>query len=330
MKKIQSKTAKTTSDEDDNDTVLNSHDFALQPKIPDAVYFCSIEPPSLAHQIALDNALKQLQREDPSLRVQYDETTMQTVLGGMGELHLEVIKSRLLTEFKIDADLGPLQIAYKETLDPNATVTRDSITAEKEIAGTKQQCTIELALVKDNAELFRVDTSPETTQNLQLTRPRLIYAAKKGAINALDRGPRIGGSVIDTQIVLYDLKVGRGTADSFIMATAAQCVQKILVAAGCRLLEPVMAISIIAPSDRTSKILSDLGKRRATVLDVVAKGQTNKIISVVAPLAELGEYSSIVRTISSGEASMTMQPHGHAEMSTQYESVAIRRSQGLL
>lgn len=181
--------------------------FAFQPKIPDAVYFCSVEPPSLSQQIPLDNALKQLQREDPSLRVQYDETTMQTVLGGMGELHLEVIKSRLMTEFKIDADLGPLQIAYKETLDSNATDTRHSITVEKEIAGTKQQCTVELSLVKGNEELFHVDTTPEATQNLSMTRPRFIYVAKKGAISALDRGPRIGGNVIDTQIVLHNLKV---------------------------------------------------------------------------------------------------------------------------
>lgn len=114
------------------------------------------------------------------------------------------------------------------------------------------------------------------------------------------------------------------------MATTAQCVQKILITAGCRLLEPIMAIDIISPSDRTTQILSDLSKRRATILDVVAKGQQNKIINVIAPLAELSGYSSILRTISSGEASMTMQPHGHAEMTVQEELLAIRRSQGLL
>lgn len=125
--------------------------LGLQPKIPDAVYFCSIEPPSISYQLALENALKQLQREDPSLRVNFDETTMQTVLGGMGELHLEIVKSRLMSEFKIDADLGPLQIAYRETIENES---RDTVSIEKEIAGSKQSVLIEMSLVKDSKEMF--------------------------------------------------------------------------------------------------------------------------------------------------------------------------------
>lgn len=143
-----------TDDTDDaDDFEMISNVFGLQPKIPDAVYFCSIEPPSQSQQLALDNALKQMQREDPSLRVTYDESTMQTVLGGMGELHLEIIKSRLLTEHKIDADLGELQIAFKETLVTPST--RQSINVNKEIAGSAQQVTIEMSLVNDSQEIFR-------------------------------------------------------------------------------------------------------------------------------------------------------------------------------
>lgn len=106
------KKLKKNVDDDDDDSI-----FSLEPKIPDAVYFCSIEPPSVGVQQALETALIQIQREDPSLRVKYDENTMQTVLGGMGELHLDIIKSRLLSEYKIDADLGPLQIACKGTIE---------------------------------------------------------------------------------------------------------------------------------------------------------------------------------------------------------------------
>lgn len=141
-------------DEDDDDVDTISQSFGLQPKIPDAVYFCSIEPPSQSQQLALETALKQLMREDPSLRVKYDEATMQTVLGGMGELHLEIIKSRLLTEYKIDADLGELQIAYKETLESDSA--RNTISMEKEIAGSKQQVFMDMSLVKDSQELFRL------------------------------------------------------------------------------------------------------------------------------------------------------------------------------
>lgn len=143
------------STEESADDVSNfgviSKALGLEPKIPDAVYFCSIEPPSVSYQLALDNALKQLQREDPSLRVHFDETTMQTVLGGMGELHLEIVKSRLMSEFKIDADLGPLQIAYKETIEQEA---KDTVFIEKEIAGSKQSVLIEMSLIKDGSETF--------------------------------------------------------------------------------------------------------------------------------------------------------------------------------
>lgn len=126
--------------------------FSLEPKIPDAVYFCSIEPPSISSQTAMELALKQLQREDPSLRVTFDSVTGQTVLGGMGELHMDIIKSRMLSEYKIDVDLGPLQIAYKETIEFPVITT---FSMEKEIAGSKQNVSITLQLIKDHSEIFR-------------------------------------------------------------------------------------------------------------------------------------------------------------------------------
>lgn len=164
LKSAQKKLKKTlqhinlSDDDDDDDVDTISQSFGLQPKIPDAVYFCSIEPPSQSQQMALETALKQLMREDPSLRVKYDEATMQTVLGGMGELHLDIIKSRLLTEYKIDADLGELQIAYKETLESDSA--RNTISLEKEIAGSKQQIFMDMSLVKDSDELFRLVHCP--------------------------------------------------------------------------------------------------------------------------------------------------------------------------
>lgn len=100
----------------------------------------------------MELALKQLQREDPSLRVTFDSVTGQTVLGGMGELHMDIIKSRMLSEYKIDVDLGPLQIAYKETIESPVITT---FSMEKEIAGSKQYVSITLQLIKDNSEIFR-------------------------------------------------------------------------------------------------------------------------------------------------------------------------------
>lgn len=147
---LESIKSEKTNDEDAEDIVKNI--LQLETKVPDAVYFCSIEPESVGYQLPLEVALTQLQREDPSLRVRYDETTMQTVLGGMGELHLEIVKSRLLTEYKLDVDLGSLQIAYKEVVNEPI---RDIFHMKKEIAGTAQEITIEMSLVKDKTDTFR-------------------------------------------------------------------------------------------------------------------------------------------------------------------------------
>ena len=256
-----------------------NNSFMLEPKIPDAVYFCSIEPPSVGFQQALDMALTQIQREDPSLRVKYDETTMQTVLGGMGELHLDIIKSRLLTEYKIDADLGPLQIAYKETIEGKQRCSHKS---EKEIAGSKQLVEIEMTLDvirKEKDEIFRLDNSAEASENLTPIRPKYIQLVRKASINSLERGPKIGGQVVNVRIILNRLVIGRGTADSFIMATTTQCVQKILLEADCRLMEPMMSIQIVLPSEKVSPVLADLGRRRSQILDVAMRGEDNKVRS---------------------------------------------------
>lgn len=198
--------------------------FEMNTKIPDAVYFCSIEPPSISYQLPLERALAQLQREDPSLRVRYDETTLQTVLGGMGELHLEIIKSRILSEYKIDVDLGPLQIAYKETISEHA---RDTFHLKREIGGTVQEVTIEMSVVGDKEEIFNLDKHPDAQETLNTIRPRFMSSVKKATIATMERGPLVGGVVIDAQVILHSLVLGRGIADSFLMSATAQCIQKV-------------------------------------------------------------------------------------------------------
>lgn len=242
----------------------------LKPQIPDAVFFCSIEPPSISYQVQLEKALDQLHREDPSFRVNYDETTMQTVLGGMGELHLEIIKSRILSEYKIEADLGPLQIAYKETI---VQPIRDTFELKKEISGSAQEVTIEMSLRTDAKEIFCLDTHPIEAQALAAIHQKYIKCVKKSVDSTLCRGPLVGGNVIDTQVVLHKLVLGKRTAESFLMSATAQCIHKLLRKTGCRLLEPLMSIQIIVPGSRLNVVLGDLAKRRAEINEVIVRGE---------------------------------------------------------
>lgn len=137
---------------------------------------------------------------------------------------MDIIKSRLLTEYKIEVDLGPLQIAYKETIENPSKMT---LTMEKDIAGSAQYVAITLELLKNCKDLFSLDKSPENMANLKNLRPRTLQVIRKGCLAALERGPKVGGPLIDTQIKLHNVTIGRGTADSFIMATTAQCIQKV-------------------------------------------------------------------------------------------------------
>ncbi|XP_053692721.1 ribosome-releasing factor 2, mitochondrial isoform X2 [Sabethes cyaneus] len=319
----------STSEKNGNDDL--NEEFAqklfLHTTIPEPVFFCSIEPPSSAYQAALDTALKEIQREDPSLKVLFDETTMQTVLGGMGKLHLEIIKSRILTEYKIDVDLGPLQIAYKETLEEPC---RGSWTAEKEIAGHRQSVRMELTIHgKVYEDRFRLDNSPEAQENLRLIRPKQMSFVKKGVLAALERGPKLGGQLTDAAITLHQLVIGKGTADTFIMAAAAQCIRHVLSTAKCRLMEPLMLLEIVMPAEYLNAIQADLNRRRCTVLEVRSRGNHRKVLRANAPLAELDDYSSEVRCISSGTASVSMEPNGYELLNATDEASAIRRAHGL-
>lgn len=203
-----------------------SKPLQLKPNIPEAVYFCSIEPPSLSYQLELERALAQLQREDPSFRVHNDESTMQTVLGGMGELHLEIIKSRILSEYKIDADLGPLQIAYSETIDDTV---RDEFVLKKEISGTLQEAAIEMSLTTDRAKVFSLDTHPEAQNMFKMIQPKYFKCMKTAVESTFTRGLLIGGKVIGVQTVLHSFVHSKHVAESFVMSATAQCVHKVSV-----------------------------------------------------------------------------------------------------
>lgn len=311
--------------EQNDEKAIDASPFQLRPVIPDAVYFCSIEPPSQSHQLDLDRALAQLQREDPSLRVRYDEVTAQTVLGGMGELHLEIIKSRILSEYKIDVDLGPLQIAYKETILESA---RELFHMKKEIGGSMQEVQIDVSVVSDKVELFNLSSVPEEKHALSMIRPKFLSIVRKAAPVALQRGPIVGGEVENAQIILHSLVLARGTAEPFLISSTIHAVQKLLHKAGCRLLEPIMTMQIITPGNCASQVMSDLARRRAEILEVTVRGE-NRVINVNAPLAELSGYSTTLRTMTSGTSSMTMQPCGYSLLSPQDEQTAIRRTQGL-
>lgn len=303
--------------------------LGLVAKIPEPVFFCSIEPPSLVSQSALDQALLELQREDPSLRVTHDTETSQTILAGMGELHLDIIKDRIKKEYKIDAELGPLQIAYRET---PLQQTKVNHTMETKVGNTKHLVSVALSIIPSNQDtgikgVLRLDKTPEGASNIASIIPKHLLAVRQGIEVALAHGPKIGLQVINAQVMLHYLEVGKGTSESMISAAVTQCVQKLLNESTTNILEPIMYLEIVSPEDYSSSIMADLTRRRAEIQNVTVRGK-NKVILCDVPLADLLGYSTTLRTISSGTATFTMEFVEYRKMSSVDELKAIENVRG--
>ncbi|CAH0550107.1 unnamed protein product [Brassicogethes aeneus] len=302
--------------------------FGRGAKVPEPVFFCSIEPPSLAAQTALEQALEELQREDPSLRVTHNEETGQTVLAGMGELHLEIIKDRILKEYKVDADLGPLQIAYWES--PLERVTNKH-TYETKIGTSKQSVTVSLSVNpvgnKEVKRVLRFDKSADASSNIAGIHPKHMVAIKTGVDVGLMHGPKISSPVVNTEVVLHWFEAGRGTSSSMITATVTQLVQKLLRDSGSDILEPIMNLEVVVPDEYLSTILADLSRRRTSVNNVFIRGNS-KVVSAHCPLSELKGYSTILRTLSSGTATFTMEFLEYQKMSSVEEEKAVKEVRG--
>ncbi|XP_076268400.1 mitochondrial ribosome recycling factor 2 isoform X2 [Rhynchophorus ferrugineus] len=315
------------------DTIQKSENtdnlFGISFKVPEPVFFCSIEPPSMATQTALDKALLELQREDPSLRVTYNSETGQTELAGMGELHLDIIRDRILKEYKIEADLGPLQISYREAPISNV---RESLKIETKIGNTKHSVSATMSLIpvpdkNDTGDVLKFDKTSENASNLAGIYPRHMSAIRQGIKVGLMQGPKISCRVINANLMLHWFEVGRGTSDTVITASITQLVQKLLKESDMRILEPIMMVEIVSPSEHLSSILADLSQRRAQIRNVDLRG-TSKIISSYVPLSELLGYATDIRTISSGTATFATEFHEYHAMSLMEEENAIRRVRG--
>ncbi|XP_074103554.1 mitochondrial ribosome recycling factor 2 [Cotesia typhae] len=300
--------------------------FFSAARIPDPVFFCSIEPPSLSAQVPLENALKELEREDPSLRVTLNEETGQTVLGGMGELHIDIIKERIKIEYKIDVDLGPLQIAYKETITQGI---KDTLVSHHKIGSTNHDVNVTLSLIPnyEGKELLLFDKTKESASNIADIHPKTMAAVKKGVKMALNHGPKLGCSLIDVGVKLHWLEVGRGTSDTMISSAIAQCIRKMLEQSGIILLEPIMKLEVVMPEEYSSRVMGDLGKRRAQIQEVTVRGQY-KVLRASVPLSELLGYSTTLRIITSGNGSFSSEFENYQSMGSVEEQQAIKQITG--
>uniref|UniRef100_A0A8B9IYC1 Elongation factor G2 n=1 Tax=Amazona collaria TaxID=241587 RepID=A0A8B9IYC1_9PSIT len=296
-------------------------------EIPDPVFFCTIEPPSMAKQQDLDNALSCLQREDPSLKVKLDPDTGQTVLCGMGELHIEIIHDRIKREYGIETYLGPLQIAYRETI-VNAAQATDVL--DKTVGDKRHFVTAELEVRPRSGERATTKPAIEYAVGVIEELPKEVQGAvENGITNSCIQGPLLGFPVQDIDVTVQSLTLHPNTSHTMLSACVSRCMQKALKKAGIQILEPLMNLEITVSEDHLSAALADLAQRRGNVQEIQSR-QDNRVVVATVPLAEMMGYSTVLRSLTSGSATFTLELASYQALNSQEQSALLQRRMGLV
>ncbi len=286
---------------------------------PDPVISIAIEPKTKADEEKMGLALMKLAKEDPSLKVSTDKESGQTLIAGMGELHLDIIKQRLLREFNVDATVGKPQVAYRETITNNAEA---ECKYAKQTGGRGQ-----FGHVLLRVEPREPGAGFEFVDEIKggIIPKEYIPAVENGVKEALDGGILAGFPVIDVKVTLYFGSFHE--VDSSEMAfkiAGSMCVKDACKKAKLQLLEPVMAVEVVCPDDFVSNIVGDLNRRRARILGMEPRAGAQTVKCEV-PLAEMFGYSTDLRSNSQGRATFTMEYHHYAAVPTHVAESVVNK-----
>ena len=269
-------------------------------EFPDPVIEVAVEPKTKGDQEKMGLALSRLAQEDPSFRVKSDEESGQTVIAGMGELHLDIIVDRMRREFKVEANVGAPQVAYRETF---TKVTDVDYTHKKQTGGSGQ-----FARVKMTIEPLEPGGGFEFENKIVGGAiPReYIPGVEKGIESVRENGVLAGFPMIDFKVILHD--GAYHDVDSSVMAfeiAARAAFREASREAGAKLLEPIMAVEVVTPDEHMGDVIGDLNSRRGQVRGTEARGNASVIESMV-PLANMFGYVNNLRSMTQGRAQYSM------------------------
>ncbi len=270
-------------------------------EFPNPVIEVAVEPKTKADQEKMGMALNRLAQEDPSFRVSTDSESGQTIIKGMGELHLEIIVDRMKREFKVEANVGAPQVAYRETITRRQEV---DYTHKKQTGGSGQFARVKLVLEpQEQGKGFEFDSKV-----IGGSVPKeYIPGVEKGVRSVLDNGVLAGFPMLDLKVSLIDGAYHEvdSSALAFEIASRAafrEAAQK----AGPKLLEPIMKVEVVSPEDYVGGVIGDLTSRRGQILGQEMRGNAT-VINAMVPLANMFGYVNTLRSMSQGRAQFTMQ-----------------------
>lgn len=272
---------------------------------PQPVMFLAIEPKSGADKDKLVDSMNELAAEDPTCQVRQDEETGQTILSGMGELHLEILVDRLKREFKVAANVGKPMVSYLETVTQSAA---KSFTFDRELGGKRHAATLLLEIKPLERGKGRVVTISRDVKNA-FPDPKMVECIQQGledgaVTGVLARYPMTDLEVTAVRATIVDPEV----SDEIAFRTAAVMgFREVAEAAAPEFLEPIMKLEITTPPESVGEVLGDLNMRRGTVLDMEQRGDM-QVVHARVPMAKMFGYATSIRSLTKGRASYSMEP----------------------
>ncbi len=274
--------------------VLESLDF------PDPVIHVAVEPRSKADQDKMSKALMALAEEDPTFRVRTDEETAQTIIAGMGELHLEVLVDRMMREFRVEANVGRPQVAYRETV--TRTVPELTYTHKKQTGGSGQFAVVTATLEPNPGKGYEF----ESKISGGAIPKEFIGPVDQGIKEAMSNGVLAGFPTVDIKVTLTDGKTHDVDSSEMAFKIAGNAwFREAARQAKPILLEPVMMVEVVTPDDYLGDVVGDLNSRRGQVQGTEQRGQ-NQVIRALVPLSEMFGYATDLRSRTQGRATYTM------------------------
>jgi len=288
-------------------------------EFPEPVISVAVEPKTKADQEKMSLALGRLAREDPSFRVQSDEESGQTIISGMGELHLDVLVDRMRREFDVEANIGKPQVAYRETIRKSVEVEGKFV---KQSGGRGQYGHVWLRIEP-------VEEGEEYTFNEEISGgvvPKEFFnAVDKGIQQQIESGILAGFPVVDVKATLYDGSYHDvdSNENAFRMA-GSMAFKKGCLEANPVLLEPMMAVEVVTPEDYMGDVVGDLNRRRG-MIEGMDDGPGGKIVKALVPLAEMFGYATDMRSMSQGRATFSMEFNKYAEAPNNIAEAVINK-----
>lgn len=294
---------------------------------PDSVISIAIEPKTKADQDSLAEALKKLEEEDPTFKVSQSKDTGQTLISGMGELHLEIIIDRLKREFNVQANSGTPQVSYKETIQNEIKVKGEFI---RELNGKGHFAVVDLKLSP-----LKLDELPDKKRNLFVNSvsadviPKEYWASiEESALNALMDGPLMSSPVERVKIELVGGKFNEvdSSETAFNIATSIGISQGLRKATAL-IMEPIMLVSVITPDEFVGEVIGDINSKRGKIVKIHTENGKQTVISEV-PMSELFGYSTRLRSLTQGRAIYTMEFFKHEIIPANLQEKIMKRVRG--